>query len=205
MKSLITFAIVMLVALPLQAQKTNIKTFSVTIEDFINYVAENYEQQEVEGENEEDHHITFLIQVANADLATEDLVILKQGFKLLSERLNDNNSISILTYFGYNGIALEDILPSELDKVNNVLADLKSNIEEFHDDGFELAYKYANDNYEEDVTNSIVIIRNPNASNPDIASLTKKEIKKMKNKKKKKDILKIAVSLLPEILAIIKN
>jgi len=205
MKSIITFAIVMLAALPVQAQKTNIKTFSVAIEDFINYVAENYEQQEIEGENEEDRHITFLIQVANANLSTEDKVILKQGFKLLSERLNDNNSISILTYFGYNGIALEETLPSELDGVNNVLANLKDNIDQFHPDGFELAYEYAKDNHVEDVTSSIVIVRNPNASNPDIASLTKREIKKLKNKKKEKDILKVAVSILPEILAIIKN
>ncbi len=205
MKSLMTFAIVMLVALPLQAQKNNIKTFSVSIEDFINYVAENYEQQQDEEQNEEDCHITFLLQVANANLLTEDKVILKQGFKLLSERLNDNNSISILTYFGYNGIAMEETLPSELDKVNSVLSNLKSSIDEFHNDGFELAYKYANDNYIEDVTSSIVIVRNPGASNPDVAALTKKEIKKLKNKKKKKDILKVAVSILPELLAIIKN
>ena len=52
--------------------------------------------QEDEEENDEDKNITFLIQVANEDLSTIDMIILKQGFKLLSERLNDYNSISNL-------------------------------------------------------------------------------------------------------------
>jgi len=195
----------MLIALPLQAQKNDISTFSVSIEDFINFVAENYEQQNEDEENDKDRNIVFLIQVANNTLATEDLVILKQGFKLISERLNDDNSISILTYFGYNGIVLEDTLPSEIKTINAALKNPRDRIAEFHDDGIELAYSYINDNAIEDVENSIVIIRNKKASDPNVASLTAKEIKKIKRKKKKKDMLKVAVSVLPEIIAILKN
>lgn len=205
MKSLITFAIIVLTVLSVQAQRENIKTYSVSLEDFINFVAENYEHQEEDEENDEDKNITFLIQVANQDLSTIDMVILKQGFKLLSERLNDYNSISILTYFGFNGVALDTTVPSDLIKINSVLSNLKSSIHEFHDDGIELAYKYAEENAQEDTSNSIVIIRNPNTSASGISSLSKKEIKKIERKKKKKQILKVAVSLLPEIIAIIKN
>ena len=204
MKSLITFTIIVLTVLSVQAQKENIKTYSVSLDDFINFVAENYEHQEEE-ENDEDKNITFLIQVANEDLSTIDMVILKQGFKLLSERLNDHNSISILTYFGFNGVALDATVPSDLNKINSALNNLKSSIHQFHDDGIELAYKYAEDNIQEETSNSIVIIRNSNTSASGMASLSKKQIMKIERKKKKKQILKVAVSILPEIIAIIKN
>ena len=205
MKSLITFTIIALTVLPLQAQKENIKTYSVSLDNFINFVAENYVHQEEKEETNKDKNITFLIQVTNEGLSAIDMIILKQGFKLLSERLNNNNSISILTYFGFNGVALNVTSSSDLNKINNALSNLKSNIDEFHDDGIELAYKLAEENSLEGVSNSIVIIRNSNASNSDVALLSKKEIKKIKRKKKKKEILKVAVSILPEILAIIKN
>ena len=204
MKSLITFTIIVLTVLSVQAQKENIKTYSVSLDDFINFVAENYEHQEEE-ENDEDKNITFLIQVANEDLSTIDMVILKQGFKLLSERLNDHNSISILTYFGFNGVALDATVPSDLNKINSALNNLKSSIHQFHDDGIELAYKYAEDNIQEETSNFIVIIRNSNTSASGMASLSKKQIMKIERKKKKKQILKVAVSILPEIIAIIKN
>ncbi len=205
MKTLMIFVTTMLVALSLQAQENDINTYSVSLGDFINFIVDHYEYQDPEEENEANKNIVFLIQVANTDISAEDMIILKQGFKLLSERLNDYNSISILTYFGYNGIAMDFVAPSELDDIYDTLSDLKSSIDEFHNDGIELAYKYVNENYVEDAESSIVIVRNPKTINLDLAVLSKTEIKKLKRKKKKKEIMKVAVSLLPEIIAILKN
>lgn len=205
MKTFITTVILVLVALPFQAQQKDIKTHSVEIQDFINFIAENYAYQEPENENVQSHNITFLLQVANTDLKTEDQIILKQGFKLLSERLNNFNAISILTYFGYNGSALELSAPTDLPTIYNTLTNLKSKITDFKDDGIDHAYKYANENFEEGYKNAIVIVRNNTAGSIDVAKLTKKEIKKIKRKKKKGQILKVAASLVPEIIAILKN
>jgi len=177
MKSVINIVILLLLVLPVQAQE-DIKTHSVTLQDFINFVAKNYDYQDPEDETIQPENITFLIQVANKDIATEDLVILKQGFKLLSERLNELNSISILTYFGYNGAALELSPATDLPIVSSTLADMRSKISDFKDDGIDYAYTYAKKNYDENANNSIVIIRNPNLEKTEVSTLTKKEIKK---------------------------
>jgi len=204
MKSVINIVIILLLALPLQAQH-DIKTHSVTLQNFINFVAEKYDRQDPENQSIQAQNITFLIQVPNKEMAMEDLVILKQGFKLLSERLNDSNSISILTYFGYNGAALELSSATDLPKVYNALENLKSKISEFQNDGIDYAYRYTKEHYNKDANNTIVIIRNPNILKTDVTTLSRKEIKKIKRKQKKKDILKVAVSLVPEIIAILKN
>jgi hypothetical protein len=205
MKTIIYTAIVMLIVFPLQAQNQEVKTYSVSINEFIDFVADKYENQENDQQNITKRHITFLVQVPNEELGIEQGLILKQGFKLLSKRLNDFNEISILSYFGFNGVVLDSAMPSELDKVYMVLNDMKGSVVEFHNDGIELAYEFAKKNQEEDVENSIVIIRNSFAMNKDMATMSKKEMKKLERKKKKKDILKVAVSILPEILAILKN
>lgn len=205
MKTISTITIILLFVLPLKAQQEDIKTHSVSIENFINFVAETYTYQEPDNQSIETNNITFLIQVANTDINTEDLIILKQGFKLLSERLNQFNSISILTYFGYNGTALKMSRPSDLPMIYNTLINLKSKIHEFKDDGVDHAYRFAKENYVENAKNSIVIIRNTNAAKVDVAKLSKKDIKKIKRKKKKGEILKVAASLVPEIIAILKN
>lgn len=205
MKSLITFATMMLSVMLLQAQEKEISTYSVLIDDFINFIANKYEYQSPEVENEKNRNIVFLIQVTSADMAVEHQIVLEQGFKLLSERLNDSNTISILTYSAYNGIALDSKLPSNLDKINSVIKNPKEYINDFQNDGIELAYSHIKNNYVDEASNSIVIVRNPLNAGMNQVNLTEKKIKKIKRKKKKKEILKVAVSILPELLAIIKN
>ena len=105
MKALITLILASFFLTTSNAQQLDINTKSVAINDMINFVAETYEYQ-----NEDvidSNNITFVIQVAGADLSIENLVILKQAFRLLSERLNAENTISIVTYYGFSGIALE--------------------------------------------------------------------------------------------------
>lgn len=184
-----------------KAQEQEIETKSVAIQDIINFVAEKYTQQ-----NENDvnyNNITFAIQVANGNIATEDLVILKQAFKLLSERLNEETTISLITYFGFSGIALESTSVSELDTINKALSDLKDSINEFKEDGIELAYQYAKNNYDEESQNSIIIVRNTNASKPDATKMSLKEKKKLKRKKRNKAILSTAIGLLPELISLL--
>ena len=185
------------------AQQLDINTKSVAINDIINFVAETYEYQseEVIASNT----ITFVLQVAGEDISIEDLVILKQAFKLLSERLNEENTISIITYYGFSGIALDQVSPNEMDVINNTLSNLKSKIEEFKPDGIALAYKYAEENFDETSTNTIVIVRNSNATKPNTNKLSKKEIKKLKRKKRNKALLTTAIGLLPELLVMLNK
>ena len=203
MKAITTLILVMFFSTTSSAQQLDINTKSVAINDIINFVAETYEYQSEDVMNP--NNITFVLQVAGQDISVENLVILKQAFKLLSERLNDDNSISIVTYYGFSGIALEQTSPKALELINSTLSSLKTKIAEFKPDGIELAYKYAEDNFDEEATNTIIIVRNENASKPDTSKLSKKEIKKIKRKKRNKKILTTAIGLLPELLVLLNK
>ena len=203
MKSLTILLFVVLGITIVKAQKQNIETQSVSINNIINFVAENYEYQDES--SSEIHNITFAIQVANSAISTEDLVVLKQTFKLMSERLIEKNTISIITYFGFSGVALEKTSTKELDNIYKVLGNLKESINEFKDDGIALAYQYAKDNYDEEAINTIIIVRNANAAKPDLAKMSLKEKKKIKRKKRNKAILITAVGLLPELITLLNK
>jgi len=201
MKTLSIFLFVVLSLTTINAQQQDIQTKSVSINDVINFVAENYDLQD---ENSTEYNnITFAIQVANGTIATEDLVILRQAFKLLSERLTEDNTISIITYFGYSGLALEQTSVKELDSIYKALANLKETIDDFKEDGIELAYQYAKTNFDKDANNSIIIVRNTNAAKPDMSKMSLKEKKKLKRKKRNKVLLATAVGLLPELVSML--
>ena len=182
MKALTILLIVAFGLTTSQAQKQSIKTQSVSINNIINFVAQNYDYQDEA--SPDISNITFAIQVGNSTISTEDLVVLKQAFKLMSERLNEENTISIITYFGFGGVALNKTSAKELDIINKVLENLKESIDDFKDDGIALAYLYAKENYEENNSNTIIIVRNENASKPDLKKMSQKE-----KKKSKKEIL----------------
>ena len=183
------------------AQEKNIETHSVSIENIIPFIVDNYG---IKGNGEQvAKNLTFLIQMPETELDGESKIILKQAFKLLSSRLAENDNISIVTYSGFNGIALKQTSPKDLKKILFVINDFKSSVKEFHNDGIELAYNYTQDNFDEDAINTVVMIRNPNVllgnSAYNNASLVEPP------KKKNNAVLITAMSLLPELLAIIKN
>tara|TARA_R110001632_G_scaffold53818_4_gene132241 strand:- start:588 stop:1172 length:585 start_codon:yes stop_codon:yes gene_type:complete len=191
-KNLIVF--MLLITTFLQAQEKNIKTQSVVIDDLISFVIENYKTKQ---KTEQTKNIIFLVQFNN-DLSQEQKIILKQSLKLISSRLTEDDKISILTYSGVNGVVLKQTNPTKIKKVLSSIIDFNQSIKEIHKDGIGFAYKYANDNFDEDAINSIIMVRN---SNPSAISSNQKQTKKKNNNL----ILLTAISLLPEMLSVIKN
>jgi len=201
MKTLITLIFVAFTITPSIAQEKNIETFSVSIEDLIPFIVDNY----AINKNDESaiRNLTFLIQVSNQKLDVESEIVLKQAFKLLSKRLREDDIISFVTYSGFNGIALKQTSPKDLKKILFTINNFKSSVKEFHKDGIELAYTYTRENFIEEAINSVIMIRNPNASLN--VSAYNNSAASVKPKKKNNAVLITAISLLPEILAIIKN
>ena len=202
MKTLI-LTICTILAIPnCSAQEKNIQTYSVTLDQLIGFVVETYK---VDKDNSEDpHNVVFLLQFNGQTLTSEEAVLLKQAFKILAGRLSEDTLISIATYSGVNGIALQQTPSTDLKKILNTIENLQSSIKEFHDDGIAMAYDYMNTHFDEDFQNSIVIIRNPNSSTTSLTSniqATKEE----KSKGKSSAIVLTAISLLPEIISVIKN
>ena len=201
MKALITLILTAFLATTSIAQEMNIETKSVALDNLITFIVENYSVKSEDTESDQ-QNISFLIQVPETNLSIEDKVILKQAFKLLSNRLTEGDLISIITYLGFNGLALKQVEPNDIKKILHTINNFKSSIKEFHQDGIELAYKYAKENFDEEAINSVVMVRNPNIlSESENTSLLPVKPQKKKNNA----VLITAISLLPELLAIIKN
>lgn len=198
MKNQITFALICLLSYFANAQEMAIETKSVAIENVISYVIENIDRS-AEKESLSIKNMTFLIQSSPNGLSMEDKIILKQAFKLVSKRLSEDDNISIIAYSGINGVTLKKTSPKDLKKIMYSIENFKSSIKELHADGIELAYAYAKENFEEDATNTVVMIRNPNAATTITTQNT--AAPKMKNN----TILITAIALLPEIISVIKD
>jgi hypothetical protein len=201
MKALITLILTAFLATTSIAQEMNIETKSVVLDNLITFIVENYSVKSEDTESDQ-QNISFLIQAPETNLSIEDNVILKQAFKLLSNRLTEGDLISIITYSGFNGLALKQVETNDIKKILHTINNFKSSIKEFHQDGIELAYKYAKENFDEEAINSVVMVRNPNISSEseNTSLLPVKPQKKNNNA-----VLITAISLLPELLAIIKN
>jgi hypothetical protein len=205
MKEVATLLFLLLFIALGNAQEIKIKTESVSLENLIPFIAENYSSQE----SATLHNITFLIQVGNTGISNDDKVILKQAFKLLSKRLTKNDLISIIGYSGINGLALEQASPKKTKPILHTINNFMSSINEFHKDGIELAYTYAKQNYSEGAVNTIIMIRNPNASSGAVVNqITESEsipTETLAPKSKNNAVLLTAITLLPEIISIIKD
>lgn len=131
------------------------------------------------------------------------MILLKQGFKLISERLDEDSKVTIVAYSKFNG-ALNSTPANEVKLILHTLSDLKGSISEFYNDGISLAYKTAEDNFDEELENSVVMIRIDQKAQNEIVNIEKEE-KKIKNIKKTNALLVAALTLLPEVINLIKN
>ena len=195
----ITFVVLLFTSI-VTSQDKNIEKKSVSIDQLISFIVDHIESKTEDSELPITN-ITFLLEAPPNDLVIEDKVILNQAFKLVSKRLSEDDYISIVTYTGFNGVALNQTSPKELKVILYTIENLKSSVKEFYDDGIELAYEYANEIFMEDAINTVIMIRNPKASNADLTLTEKaKPIKKKNNV-----VLITAMALLPEIISVIKD
>jgi hypothetical protein len=199
MKTRNTLILSLLIIATSMAQENDILTKSVEIDDLISFVVTNYDAEELE-----DRNITFLIQVKDDQIEGENLIMLRQGFKLISERLTEDSKLSIVSYSKFNGIALQPTLAKEEKLILHTLTDLKGNIAEFYEDGIALGYQHADQNYDDMVENSVVMIRMNSKAQNEIVDVEQEE-KKLKKKKKTNAILVTALALLPELITLIKD
>jgi len=182
-------------------RKKNIETYSVSIENLIPFIVDNYATNF--NDESANKNLTFLVQVSEVGLDIESQIVLKQAFKLLSRRLTEDDNISIVTYSGFNGVSLKQTSPKDLKKILFAINDFKSSVKKFHKDGIELAYTYTKKNFKEDAINSVIMIRNPNTS-LDVSAYNNSAVN-AQPKQKNHAVIITAISLLPELLAIIKN
>ncbi len=214
MKTVINLLICLYFATGANAQTENLDTKSVTLDNFISFIADNFPLETVdednEGEEEDEitsQNITFLLETSKRNFSTEDEIILKQAFKFLSNRLTEDDTITIIVYSGQNGLVINNESPKSLKKILHALSDIKDNITEDYEDGIGEAYRFANSNLSQDANNILVMVRNPNAKSdakPDLEIVEQSNVKVSKNNTKG-IVLLTAISLLPELIEVIKK
>lgn len=200
MKKLSIIALTLFTTVVMHSQEKNIETESVTLDNLITFVVEHFRTQE---DSTETKNITFLIETYGDEFNLEDKVILKQAFKLLSKRISEDDLISIVTYSNINGIALRQEAATDIKKLLYVIEHPKSSVKTFEDDGIELAYEFTKENFVEDSENSVIMIRIPNRTSQGDKTVATKANKTGKNKGNA--VVLTAITLLPELIAVIKN
>lgn len=213
MRTLTTILLFVFVMHNSLAQEKNIETKSVLLDDFISFIAENYSLSEYDDDEEDEdvieaRNITFLIETPRRRQSQEDIMSLKQSFRFLSKRLSETDNISIVAYSGLNGLVLPKTSSKSIKKVLYALDNFKAQIDKECQDGITYAYEYANKIHEDLADNSVVMVRNPNPNPVDYVSTnTTTSIVEDSNKPKKNGgaIILTAITLLPEIIAVIKD
>ena len=103
-----------MLALASYSKEKHIETELVSIESLISFILKNYPL--VTGSNFK-RNIAFILQTYDDNYKDHDRLLLKQAFKLISDRLTERDRISIVSYEKYNGILLEWISAKQCEKL----------------------------------------------------------------------------------------
>lgn len=100
-------------------------------------------------------NLVFLIDVSGSMNSTNKLPLLKSAFKLLVNQLRDEDKISIVTYAGAAGLALEPT--SDKNKILEALNNLNAGGSTAGGQGIKLAYKIAEENFIKKGNNRVIL------------------------------------------------
>jgi Ca-activated chloride channel family protein len=102
-------------------------------------------------------NFVFLIDVSGSMGSGDKLDLLKEGFKLLTDELSDQDRIAIVTYAGSAGVVLESTPGNEKSRIKKAINKLGSGGSTAGAKGILTAYEIAEENFIENGNNRIVI------------------------------------------------
>ncbi|MBV1924931.1 MAG: hypothetical protein KUG49_00275 [Dokdonia sp.] len=192
-----------------QENTQEVTTTMLTMETLITHAADRFPADDAQ-------QIYVLVETEEGGISMDARFYFEQGMRLLLKRLASTDVIAIGTY-GYDNQTVLDF--TEVSDTKTVLAGMNElyaiEMTDSESDGIDLAYQYAGENFEEDYENKVLILRN------DSSAAHKKVAKSSRSKKQKElspeasqitpktklggAIALTALSILPEILDIIKN
>lgn len=216
MKTLFTLFVTLLSLTSLSAQNS-IETQSIALDNLITFVANHFPLEVIKvntnanvnnTEESKTKQISFILETSKSNYSSEDRIILQQAFKFLTTRLTKDDKVSIFAYAGQNGLLLDRVSAKDIKKMLSVINDVKSSITEAHKDGIAMAYQQAQTHFNQTADNIVVMVRNPNAAKiktetPEIEVTTVTE--QSTKKKGNNVVLLTAITLLPEIISLIKD
>lgn len=102
-------------------------------------------------------NIVFLIDVSGSMNSHDKLPLLKSGFQLMVNALNENDLVSIVTYAGESKVVLEPTSGDQKRKINEAISNLKSGGSTNGSAGIDKAYELAQRNFIQEGTNKVIL------------------------------------------------
>ena len=104
-----------------------------------------------------DANIVLLLDISGSMDAPDKLPLLKKAMGVLVDQLGPNDRISIVTYAGGTGVALEPTPGDERVKIMSALDNLSAGGSTAGAAGLSLAYELAEQNFEDDKVNRVIL------------------------------------------------
>lgn len=102
-------------------------------------------------------NLVFLIDSSGSMASYDKLPLLQQAFGLLTETLNENDRISIVTYAGSSAVVLDGVSGSEQSKIINAINELRASGSTAGAKGIQTAYEIAERNFIEGGNNRVIL------------------------------------------------
>ena len=102
-------------------------------------------------------NLVFLIDVSGSMNAADKLPLLQSAFRLLVNKLNPDDTVSIVTYAGEAGTVLEPTKASERDKILSAIDTLKPGGRTAGEAGIKEAYRLAQQSFVEGGVNRVML------------------------------------------------
>jgi hypothetical protein len=209
MKTFLFYTLVILTVTTTFAQNhAEIHTKSLKIENFIDYVA-------AQAINPIEQRIYIALEIGPNGLQAEERFYIEQGIKLLSKRVTENSLIAIGTYGSKSTIILPYSTLNAIKDISTIIAHAHKTSNPGATDGIDLAYETAELQIKEGVKNIVLILRNNSTqaalgtttspSNATAPQIPLEQVTKGKQAKIGGAIALTALTILPDILEIIKN
>jgi len=195
-KLAIIFLLILAVQARGQEKKSEIETKSLTIENLIEFIVNDFELKP-----EMKSNITIVVETKNNTISRDKKFFLKQAIHLTSKRLNVTDKITVISYNKNNGVVVNPTNVSNKETILNKIMRFKIKA---YDDlfGIDLAYSLAKDNYMDNGRNLVLIVRDGENF---IVELEKEKQNDGKGKAVKAGIVINVIGLLPELISAIKN
>ncbi|PTX62821.1 Ca-activated chloride channel family protein [Kordia periserrulae] len=102
-------------------------------------------------------NFTFLIDVSGSMSSQNKLPLLKAAFKLMVEKMRNEDKVAIVVYAGAAGMVLEPTSGDNKEKILKALNNLQAGGSTAGGAGIELAYKIASENFIKDGNNRVIL------------------------------------------------
>jgi|GEM_PF-3326395 len=193
---------------------SNIETVMLSTRDLITHAADQYPSQEPQ-------QLFLLVETNNSKFNSDEYFYIQQGVKLLLKRLLPTDKLAIGTYGTSNKVILPFTEVSNFLLIETAIKKfLSENIKSNDEDGIDTAYQFILNSMSSEDHNKVIILRNDKiksgsllakqSSNNDNSennedNSKKERVKASDHNKLGGAIFLSALSILPEILEVIKD